>query len=432
MFPEKSFKVLVVGSGGREHTIVQSCLASPLVESVIAAPGNGGMERDCRCFQIAADQIDALVALAVEQAVNFVIVGPEVPLSLGLVDALKARGISAFGPTADGGRLEASKIACKELLLKYRIPTGAATAFNQLEPALAYLETSAFPIVVKADGLAAGKGVIIAHDLVEAEEAVRSMLEADAFGESGRNILIEECLVGEETSIHVVISGTDHLTLPTSQDHKRIGENDTGPNTGGMGAYSPAGLVDEATMAIIDRTIIRPSVEAIAAEGIDFRGVLFIGIMITPDGPKVLEYNVRFGDPETQVLLPRLKTDPVELMAAAAAGRLREVQLAVRPEHALCVVLASRGYPGSYPKGETVELPDSLPAHTRIFHAGTRTGPNGSILTNGGRVFGVTALAPNLPEAASLAYRLCDKVKFPSKVFRRDIGARQLRRDETA
>ncbi|RKX32904.1 MAG: phosphoribosylamine--glycine ligase [Verrucomicrobia bacterium] len=428
MFTEKSLNVLVVGSGGREHALVRSCAASPLVRSVIAAPGNGGMDQDCDCALIPADDIGGLVNLAVEKKIDFVIVGPEVPLSLGLVDALKEKQILAFGPEADGARLEASKIACKQLLLKYRIPTGASAVFDSLAPALSYLETSSYPIVIKADGLAAGKGVIIAEDHEAATATVRSMLEDRAFGDSGERILVEECLVGEETSIHVIISGRDYVILPTSQDHKRIGEGDTGPNTGGMGAYSPAGLVDDALMQKIRETIVVPSVEAIASEGIAFRGVLFIGIMVTSDGPKVLEYNVRFGDPETQVLLPRLKTDPVALMLAAATGRLAGFNLEVRPEHALCVVLASRGYPGSYPKGETVTLPTAIPDYGQLFHAGTKAGPDRSILTNGGRIFGVTALGQTLPEAADRAYRLCDQVLFDSKVLRRDIGARQLRR----
>ncbi len=429
MFTENSLNVLVVGSGGREHALLQSCLVSPLVNDAIAAPGNGGMERDCRCFPVAADAIDELVNLAVAQKINFVIVGPEVPLALGLVDRLGKKGILAFGPTADGGLLEASKIACKDLLLKYAIPTGEAKSFDAVVPALEYLDTCTYPTVVKADGLAAGKGVIIAQDRPAAETAVRAMLEENAFGPSGCTLLIEECLVGEETSIHVVVSGRDYLTLPTSQDHKRIGENDTGPNTGGMGAYSPAGLIDANLAELIDRTIVKPSVDAIADEGIDFRGVLFIGIMMTDEGPKVLEYNVRFGDPETQVLLPRLKTDPVAVMLAAAKGRLGEIDLEIRPEKALCVVLASKGYPGTYPKGEVVELPTVLPPETHIFHAGTQSGPDGTILTNGGRIFGVVALSDALPEAAGKAYALCDEIKFESKILRRDIGARQLRRD---
>jgi len=429
MIAEKSLKVLVVGGGGREHALVTACLASPLVSEVIAAPGNGGMARDCRCEPVAADDIPGLVELARSAGVNFVVVGPEVPLALGLVDALAEAGIAAYGPKADGGRLEASKIFTKRLLLKHRIPTGMAVEFDKLEPALEYLKTAAFPIVVKADGLAAGKGVIIATSIEEAEAAVRAMLEEKAFGASGEQILIEECLTGEETSIHVVVSGRDYVILPTSQDHKRVGENDTGPNTGGMGAYSPAELVDDALMQRIEAEVVRPSVNAIADEGIDFRGTLYIGLMITREGPKVLEFNTRFGDPETQVLLPRLETDPVLLMHAAATGRLGELQVRVRPEYACCVVLASQGYPGSYPKGEVVRLPEKLGEGEFLFHAGTRQNEAGEIVTAGGRVFGATALGASLAEATRRAYAICDQVQFPSKYLRRDIGAKQLRRD---
>ncbi len=422
-------KVLVVGSGGREHALVTSCLVSPLVREVIAAPGNGGMAAACRCHGVAADDIPGLTKLAQREGVDFVIVGPEVPLTLGLVDALQAVGITAFGPKADGGRLEGSKIFTKRLLLKHHIPTAMAAEFDNLPAALAYLETSALPVVVKADGLAAGKGVIVATEAGEAEAAVRAMLEARVFGESGRRILIEECLVGEETSIHLVVSGRQFVVLPTSQDHKRIGEGDTGPNTGGMGAYSPAGLVDDALMKRIVEEVARPSVEAIADEGIDFRGTLYIGIMVTRDGPKVLEFNTRFGDPETQVLLPRLGTDPVALMLAAARGRLQEVTLEARPEYTCCVVLASRGYPGSYPKGEVVSLPAELADGEFLFHAGTARNAQGQVVTSGGRVFGATARGATLAEATRRAYAIADRVDFPSKILRRDIGAKQLQRE---
>jgi phosphoribosylamine--glycine ligase len=428
MVPSKSLKVLVVGSGGREHVLVKSALASPLVREVIAAPGNGGMEMDCRCAAVSVEDVPGMVALAQKEGVNFVIVGPEVPLSLGLVDALEKVGITAYGPVAAGARLEASKIFTKRLLLKHRIPTALAAEFDQLQPALDYLQTSAMPIVIKADGLAAGKGVVVAMDLAEAEAAVRSMLGDKVFGASGSQVLIEECLMGEETSIHLVVSGRDYVVLPTSQDHKRVGEGDTGPNTGGMGAYSPAELVDDALMARIDREICRPSVDAIAAEGIDFRGTLYIGIMVTRDGPKVLEFNTRFGDPETQVLLPRLETDPVALMLAAATGRLSEVSLKVKPGYATCVVLASNGYPGNYPKGEVVALPVSIAAAELLFHAGTKRGADKSIVTNGGRVFGATALGQTLFEATQRAYQLADRVWFASKYLRGDIGAKQLHR----
>ena len=429
MLPNKSLKVLVVGSGGREHVLVTCALASPLVREVIAAPGNGGMERDCRCEPVSVDDVAGMVALVQREGVNFVLVGPEVPLSLGLVDALERVGILAYGPKAAGARLEASKIFTKRLLLKHRIPTALAAEFDQLAPALEYLQTSAMPVVIKADGLAAGKGVVVAMDLSEAQAAVRSMLEDKVFGSSGSQVLIEECLIGEETSIHLVVSGRDYVVLPTSQDHKRVGEGDTGPNTGGMGAYSPAELVDDALMARIDREICRPSVDAIAAEGIEFRGTLYIGIMVTRDGPKVLEFNTRFGDPETQVLLPRLETDPVALMHAAASGRLGDVELKVKSDYATCVVIAAQGYPGTYPKGEVVTLPEKLGPGEFLFHAGTKRDASGRILTNGGRVFGATALGPTLSAALARTYDAVEQTQFASRYFRTDIGAKQLKRN---
>jgi phosphoribosylamine--glycine ligase len=284
------------------------------------------------------------------------------------------------------------------------------------------------PIVVKADGLAAGKGVIIAPTLAEAEAAVRGMLEGGMFGASGWQVLIEDCLVGEETSIHLIVSGRDYLLLPVAQDHKRAGDNDTGPNTGGMGTYSPAEIVTPELLARIDREICRPSVEAIAAEGIDFRGTLFIGLMLTATGPQVLEYNTRFGDPETQVILPRLATDPLELMWAASQGRLEQMPLALKPGYAVCVVVAARGYPGSYPKGEVIILPAELPPETWIIHAGTALNDRHQLVSAGGRVLGVCAQAASLCAAVGQAYTACDRLQYASKYFRRDIGARQLNR----
>jgi phosphoribosylamine--glycine ligase len=421
-------RILVVGSGGREHALVKACLASPAHPRVIAAPGNGGIALEATCFPVPAEDVAGIVALAVREKIEFVIVGPEVPLSLGLVDALVAAGIPAYGPKKDGARLEASKIFTKELLQKYRIPTAPAAMFSDVAPALAYLRTRPVPIVVKADGLAAGKGVIVAQTAPEAAAAVRDMLEGDLFGESGRRVLIEDCLFGEETSIHLVVSGRDYLLLPVAQDHKRAGDNDTGPNTGGMGAYSPAEVVTPELLARIDREICRPSVDAIAAEGIDFRGTLFIGIMLTAEGPQVLEYNTRFGDPETQVILPRLATDPLALMWAATHGRLQEIKLEVRPDYAVCVVVAARGYPGHYPKGEAIVLPSALPAETWIIHAGTTLDSGQKLVSSGGRVLGVCARADSLRAAVDRAYAACGDLGFASKYFRRDIGARQLNR----
>jgi phosphoribosylamine--glycine ligase len=420
--------VLVVGSGGREHTLVRTLLASPAKPRVLCAPGNAGIARDAPCFPIAVDDVAALVSLAQREHVEFVVVGPEIPLSLGLADRLKAANIPVYGPTADGARLEASKTFTKRLLLKYRIPTATAGFFTEVEPALAYLRTRPVPIVIKADGLAAGKGVIVAPTLAEAEAAVRDMLAGNKFGTAGSQILIEDCLYGEETSILVVVSGRDYVILPTSQDHKRIGDGDTGPNTGGMGTYSPADVVTPELLNRIDREVVRPSVDAIAAEGLRFCGTLFIGLMLTAAGPSVIEYNTRFGDPETQVVLPRLATDLLALLWAATSGELAGFKLSVKSVHALCVVIAARGYPDAYPKGDVITFPSALPAGVTVYHAGTAEDQPGRIVTNGGRVLGVTALAPSLPEAAAAAYAACDAIQCSTKYFRRDIGARQLNR----
>ncbi len=422
--------VLIVGAGGREHTLVKTVLASPARPRVIAAPGNAGIAAEVPTFPVAADDIPGLVALARREQIDFVIVGPEVPLSLGLVDALAAAGIPAYGPKADGARLEASKVFTKKILLKYGIPTAASGIFTEIEPALAYLRSRGAPIVIKADGLAAGKGVVVAQSLAEAEAAATDMLSGNKFGAAGSQILVEDCLVGEETSILVVTSGRDYVILPTSQDHKRIGDGDTGPNTGGMGTYSPADVVTPELLVRIDREIVKPSVDAIADEGIDFRGTLFIGIMLTPQGPSVLEYNTRFGDPETQVVLPRLDTDVLALLWAAARGTLGEVKplVKIKPDHAICVVIAARGYPDAYPKGDAITFPPALPDNVQIIHAGTAKNAAGQVVTAGGRVLGVTALAHTLRAAADSAYAVCEQIECATKVYRRDIGAKQLNR----
>ena len=422
--------VLVVGSGGREHALVKSLTASPTQPRVICAPGNAGIAAAVTCFAVPVDDIAGLVALAQRERVELVVVGPEVPLSLGLADQLLAVGIPVYGPTADGARLEASKTFTKEILLKYKIPTAAAGFFTQVGPALDYLRSRPVPIVIKADGLAAGKGVVVAQSSAEAEAAVHDMLAGNKFGAAGSRILIEDCLLGEETSLLVVVSGRDYVILPTSQDHKRIGDGDTGPNTGGMGTYSPAEVVTPALLTRIENEIVRPSVNAIADEGMLYRGTLFIGIMLTPTGPSVIEYNARFGDPETQVVLPRLATDLLTLLWAAATNQLRGFTLEVKSDYTLCVVIAAQGYPETFNRGDVITFPAAadLAPQTCIYHAGTAKNPAGQIVTNGGRVLGVTSLATTLREAAARAYATCDQIQCRSRYFRRDIGARQLNR----
>lgn len=421
--------VLILGSGGREHALLNACLKSPLVNRVCAAPGNGGMEALVDCFQLDIEDPSEVLKLVQDEGFDWVIIGPEAPMTTGLGDILREAGIAVYGPGRKGAELEASKAVCKQFLADHNIPTAAYAHFQALEPALAYLDNCRYPTVVKASGLAAGKGVIICENQQQAEAAVRDMMEFGKFGKSGSEIVIEEFLEGEELSLMVLISGDQFVCLPPSQDHKRVGEGDTGPNTGGMGAYAPLDLVDSTLMQTIEKTIIGPTLKGLAAEAIDFRGTLFVGLMLTNDGPKVLEYNVRFGDPECQVLLPLCETDPVDLMLAVSEGRLKPETVKIKDGASIIVVLAAKGYPGSYQKGESIGLPEDLPEDVHIVHAGTRRGPNGELLSNGGRVLGVVAHGSNLREAADKAYAVCDRIDWPGAYFRRDIGWRQLARE---
>jgi phosphoribosylamine--glycine ligase len=428
MAESPKLNILVVGSGGREHALVQKCRQSPTAGRIIAAPGNGGMAAEVDCYPISVEDISALVTLACDEAIGLVIVGPEVPLSLGLVDALTAVGIPAYGPRKAGAQLESSKAFCKDFFARHQIPTAAYETFTQVGPALAYLEEHPAPIVIKASGLAAGKGVIMAETQEAAIAAVKDMLEGAAFGSSGQEIVIEETLYGEEASIHVIVSGEDFVCLPASQDHKRIGEGDTGPNTGGMGAYTPTSRVTPALQARIEAEVIRPTLAGLKADGIDYCGTLYAGLMLTEHGVKVLEYNVRFGDPETQVLLPMVADDLVPLLLASAKGEPLPEKLTFHDGAAIVVVLAAGGYPGSSPKGAAIKVPETLPPGSAIVHAGTIRDSQGTIRTSGGRVLGVSGQAPNLQDATSLAYSVCDRIEFEGKYLRRDIGYRELDR----
>ena len=433
MITKKSLHILIIGSGGREHALLQACRKSPLVASVAVAPGNGGMESEADCHPLDVGDVPAAVALAKRLGVNFVIVGPEVPLALGLADALEEASLTVYGPCRSGALLEASKTYAKGFLARHGIPTAYGEKFTDTNSALASLRGHPLPVVIKADGLAAGKGVIIARTHEEAAQAVKSMLDERVFGESGAEILIEDFMEGEEASIMLMVSGRRYVMLPPSQDHKRVGDGDTGPNTGGMGAYAPASVVTPEMRRRVLGEIVEPALAGLAAEGVDYRGTLYIGIMVTSDGPKVVEFNVRFGDPECQVLLPLLESDVVQLMHDCATGRLEPERVHIKSGAAVIITLAAAGYPGPISKDDVITLPDELPTGTQILHSGTRRDPaTGCLLTSGGRVLGATALSETLPEAVASAYALVSKIHFNGMHYRRDIAARQLRRDGVA
>jgi phosphoribosylamine--glycine ligase len=417
-------RILVTGSGGREHAIVSALVRSPLVEKVFAAPGNGGTAAIAENVVIRPPDEADIAAWAAEHGCDLVVIGPEAPLVAGLADAVRALGIPAFGPGAAGARIEGSKSFAKELMKRHGIPTGAAASFTEADAALAYLDEVGAPVVVKADGLAAGKGVIVASTVDEARAGVEACFSGQ-FGDAGAAVLIEEFLVGPEVSLLAFVDGPIVLPMTPAQDHKRAFEGDTGPNTGGMGVYSPVPIVHAEEYARM-LEVLEQTAAAIAEEGISYRGVLYGGFILTEEGPKVLEFNARFGDPETQVILPRLETDLAEVLLATAQGRLSEMVLTWRDDWAVSVVLASGGYPGDYAMGKPItgiENAEALPGVT-IYHAGTRRRDDGALVTAGGRVLNVTALGHDFSSAREKAYEAVRMIDFDGMFFRSDIGAR--------
>ena len=417
-------KLLVVGGGGREHAIIKKLKENPEVEKIYALPGNGGIAADAECVPIGAKDIPAMVAFAVEQQVDYAVVAPDDPLVLGAVDALNAKGIPCFGPTAAAAQIEGSKVFAKDLMKKYGIPTAAYESFDDAAAALRYLDTAEMPIVVKADGLALGKGVIIAQTPEEAKQAVISMMEEGMFGQSGSRVVIEEFLTGPEVSVLSFTDGETVVPMVSSMDHKRAKDNDEGLNTGGMGTVAPNPYYTEAIAAECMEEIFLPTIRAMKAEGRPFQGCLYFGLMLTPKGPKVIEYNCRFGDPETQVVLPLLESDLLTVMRSTTEGALAQTEVKFSDKSACCVILASEGYPQKYQSGFEMSIaPEALP---HAFVAGAKLA-DGKLLTSGGRVIGLTAVEDTLPQAIDRAYRLAGMVHFENAYCRRDIGARAMK-----
>lgn len=426
-------KVLVIGGGGREHALAWKAAQSAKVDQVFVAPGNAGTAREPKLTNVAigAEDIDGLLEFAKTSNIDITIVGPEAPLVMGVVDTFNRAGLRCFGPTKGAAQLEGSKAFTKDFLARHNIPTAAYSNFTDLNEALAYLKQQGAPIVIKADGLAAGKGVIVAMTLDEAEAAVRDMLAGNAFGEAGHRVVIEEYLEGEEASFICMVDGEHILPMATSQDHKRVGEGDTGPNTGGMGAYSPAPVVTPEIHERIMREVIEPTVAGMAAEGNPYTGFLYAGLMITADGtPKVIEYNCRFGDPETQPIMMRLQSDLVGLCGAALEGNLDRVEAQWDPRAALGVVMAAGGYPGSYPRGDIIKgLPETESSDAKVFHAGTAE-KEGNVVTAGGRVLCVVGLGRTVSEAQARAYELTRQISWDKVYYRNDIGHRAITREQ--
>ncbi|MBU0479031.1 phosphoribosylamine--glycine ligase [bacterium] len=421
-------KVLVIGSGGREHTLAWKIAQSLRVSKIYCAPGNAGTSQKAECIPIKAENISELIRFAEENEIDLTVVGPEAPLTKGIVDEFEKRNLRVFGPSKDASQLEGSKVFAKEIMLEAGVPTGKCEIFEDSDKATQYIKSQPVPIVVKADGLAAGKGVVVAKTKEEALEAVELIMVKRAFGKAGDRIMIEECLVGEEASILAFCDGENFIPMVTSQDHKAIYDGDKGPNTGGMGAYSPAPVINEEMMKTISSQVFQPIINKMGKKGMSYKGVLYAGLMITESGLKVLEFNVRFGDPETQVILPRLKTDLIDVMESCIDGKLNEASIEWRNETAVCVVIASGGYPGAYKKGEVItgikqaeELQDVI-----VFHAGTALA-GVDITTSGGRVLGVTALGANIEQAIDKAYKAVGEIHFNKMYFRSDIADKALK-----
>lgn len=430
-------KILVIGSGGREHALVWKIAQSRLVDKIFCAPGNGGISEEAECLEIKADNIQGLLDFAKKEKIDLTVVGPEVPLSLGIVDQFMKYGLKIFGPQEKAARLEASKVFSKQLMARYGVPTADFKVFDNPAQAKSYIREKGAPCVVKADGLAAGKGVVVAKTNQEAFQAVESMMQEKIFGEAGNQLIVEDCLAGEEASILVLTDSRQIIPLASSQDHKRIFDNDQGPNTGGMGAYSPARIVSEEVFRQIIEQIVHPTIHGLVKEGIDYKGVLYAGVMLTKEGPKVLEFNVRFGDPETQAILPLLKSDIIEAMLAVVNAQLTKLNnqagLNWASGSCVCVVCASGGYPGKYDKGKEISglAQAAKMQDIAVFHAGTKVVSQANrkkVLTSGGRVLGVTGLGEDIKQAIEKTYQAVKKINFEGMHYRNDIGARAIRR----
>lgn len=417
-------KILVVGGGGREHAIIKKLKENKTVSEIFATPGNGGIAKDATCVDIGAKDIEKIVAFATQNAIDYAVVAPDDPLVLGCVDALEEKGIPCFGPRANAAIIEGSKVFSKNLMKKYNIPTAEYEVFTDMDAAISYLETAPIPTVIKADGLALGKGVIIAETREAAKEAVKSMMSDKVFGKSGDQIVIEEFLTGPEVSVLAFTDGKTVKPMISSMDHKRAGDNDTGLNTGGMGTVAPNPFYTADIAKVCMETIFLPTIAAMNAEGRTFKGCLYFGLMLTPNGPKVIEYNCRFGDPETQVVLPLLESDLLTVMQATTNGNLAETEVKFADKNACCVIMASKGYPTAYEKGFEMTIPENIWNHVYVAGAALK---DGKLLTNGGRVLGATAVADTLENAINEAYKMVETIHFDNAFYRHDIGAKAMK-----